>query len=199
MLPARRKTGTTSSKSALGRALERFSKNHLAKADGAAPAVSADEFFVVHRCAVTGRYFKTPYARGADGKFFAKPHVKVVETGSQASGTKATAASSTVRVDQIGQFSAEPCPWCQSYLAYTFVRCSSCNELVCTGRSYHDAGGFMFVCSDACGTRGRLGEPVSEFAAERQRPAAPPQSVPAREPRRALTAQKKPLIGRSRQ
>lgn len=206
MLPAKRKDQSQSGKkSVIARALERLGKNLPANQQdnkvaqreaAAAPAPRAEEFFILQRCAVTGERFKTLFSRRADGKFVAKAQVKIEERFSGFIADDGTnAPSSNIRAEDIAQMPDGPCPCCGRRLDYQHVRCSKCNELVCTGRSYEDEHGFMFVCRSGCGSRGSLsGERIASYTAE---PVEAPPVKPAltQEKRPALPSGKTKLLG----
>ncbi|MHC2633952.1 Zn finger protein HypA/HybF involved in hydrogenase expression [Bradyrhizobium liaoningense] len=207
MLPANKKDNSQpAKKGAFSRALERLRNNSVAHAEdnkaaahqAAATAVARNhEFFIVQRCAVTGERFKTLFTRRADGKFVAKAQMKIEEQFSEFVCDDGTGAySSNIRAEDIVHMPDGPCPCCGRRLDYQHVRCSKCNELVCTGRSYEDEHGFMFVCHSGCGSRGSLsGERIASYTAE---PMEAPPVKPAltQEKRPALPSGKTKLLGR---
>ncbi|WOS62033.1 hypothetical protein [Sinorhizobium fredii] len=186
MLPAKRKE-----KSLIARALDRLAKRQdsppVRQESRVAPAVRNEDLFIVQRCAVTGERFKTLFTRRADGKFVAKAQVKIEELFSGFSADDGTAApSANIRSEDIAQMPDGPCPCCGRRLDYQHVQCGTCHELVCTGRSYEDEQGFMFVCHAGCGARGSLtGRRIPSYTAE-------PVEAPAARP--ALTQEKRPSL-----
>jgi hypothetical protein len=201
MLPANRKDKSHP-------ALERLRNNSVAQAENtkaaahqaaSAPATRDNELFIVQRCAVTGERFKTVFTRRTDGKFVAKAQMKIGERFSGFVCDDGTGAPpSNIRAEDIAQMPDEPCPCCGRRLDYQHVRCGTCRELVCTGRSYEDAHGFMFVCHADCGARGSLtGQRIDSYTAE---PVEAPASRPAlaQQKRPALPSGKAKLLGRQR-
>jgi hypothetical protein len=206
MLPASRKDKSQpAKKSAFSRALERLRNNNVTRTKDRAPAVHHtatapaardDEFFLVQRCAVTGERFKTLFTRRSDGKFIAKAQMKIEERLSAFVCDDGTnAPSSNIRAEDIAQMPDEPCPCCGRRTIYQHVRCGTCRELVCTGRSYEFLDRYTFVCHDGCGAHAPLtDERITSYDA--QRVEAPAPAALAKEKRRALPAGQTKLLGR---
>lgn len=206
MLPANRKDKSQpAKKSAFSRALERLRNNGIAQAENtkaaaaqaaAAPATREDEFFIVQRCAVTGERFKTIFTRRADGKFVAKAQTKIDERFSGFACDDGTdAPSSNIRAEDIALMPDEPCPCCGRRTIYQHVRCSTCRELVCTGRSYEFLDRYTFVCHDGCGAHAPLtDERITSYDA--QRAEAPARPALTRQKQAALPSGRTKLLGR---
>lgn len=203
MLPANRKDKSQPAKrSAFSRALERLRNNAVqaedTNHDAAAPAARDDEFFIVQRCAVTGERFKTLFTRRSDGKFVAKAQMKIEErTSGFVCDDGADAPLSNIRAEDIAQMPDEPCPCCGRRTTYQHVRCGTCRELVCTGRSYEFLDRYTFVCHDGCGAHAPItDERISSYVT--QRVEAPAPAALAQEKRQAVPAGKTKLLGRRR-
>lgn len=205
MLPTIRKKQEAAKKGAFARALERLGSSQTAKRAEAAPkaskptaaqAVHGEEFFIVQRCAVTGERFKTLFTRRADGKFVARAQMKLEEQFSGFVCDDGTAPpSSNIRAEEIAQMPDEPCPCCGRRLEYQHVRCGTCRELVCTGRSYEIGEAYMFVCHKGCGGQGFLrSERITSYDAQRTEP--PARHALEQERRPALPVGKAKLLGR---
>jgi hypothetical protein len=206
MLPANRKDKSQpAKKSAFSRALKRLRNNNVAHIEDREPAAHHataasvtrdDEFFIVQRCAVTGERFKTLFTRRPDGKFIAKAQMKIKE---QVSGfvcdDGTDAPSSNIRAEEIAQMPDEPCPCCGQRTIYQHVRCGTCRELVCTGRSYEFLDRYTFVCHDGCGAHAPLtDERITSYDA--QRAEAPARPALQQQKQAALPSGKTKLLGR---
>jgi hypothetical protein len=210
MLPANRKNKSQPArKSAFSRALERLRNSSIAHAEetkaaahqaAAAPDPAArdDEFFIVQRCAVTGERFKTVFTRRTDGKFVAKAQMKIEERSSGfACDDRSGGPSSNIRAEDIAQMPDEPCPCCGRRTIYQHVRCGTCRELVCTGRSYDFLDRYTFVCHDGCGAHAPLTDQrITSYDA--QRAEAPARPALPQQKQAALPSGKTKLLGRRR-
>ncbi|TXL75138.1 hypothetical protein FHP25_14735 [Vineibacter terrae] len=213
-------------KSAFSRALERFRKARAPKDIGPelerltgfkfGQQAEPEAFHLFVRCAVHGHYSRTHLHRDQSGTYVPSSDPVKAEIGA-ANGKDGPAMPTTAHIPsaKVAQLLLSPCPWCRGYRKYLHVRCGTCRELVCTGRSYVDKdGAFIFVCHEGCGARARVSGTLSSYEVERmestlappqatqqEKRSTPPQNQPAlpRGKSPAITHEKRPLLGGPKQ
>jgi hypothetical protein len=139
--------------------------------------VRADERVVAFSCARSGEPFHVRFARPGPGKKFC---ISAVVKGAQPQHQPAglfklwakTEEAPAVTGFDIAEFdfTGWVCPWCQASGAtgrIAFVKCTTCNGLVCGGRIRQLRDGRdWFVCHDGCGNESGLTNGLTQVDGE---------------------------------